>query len=81
MVVLARYVTVSVKVPSELRERMRELDIKASDVLRRALEEEVRRREVERAREAIEELKPALDRVSVEEAVRSIRQDRERGSL
>jgi len=78
---LARYVTVSVKVPSELRERMRELDIKASDVLRRALEEEVRRREVERAREAIEELKPALDRVSVEEAVRSIRQDRERGSL
>jgi len=81
VVVLARYVTVSVKVPSELRERMRELDIKASDVLRRALEEEVRRREVERAREAIEELKPALDRVSVEEAVRSIRQDRERGSL
>jgi len=78
---LARYVTVSVKVPSELRERMRELDIKASDVLRRALEEEVRRREVERVREAIEELKPALDRVSVEEAVRSIRQDRERGSL
>ncbi len=78
---MARYVTVSVKVPSELRERMRELDIKASDVLRRALEEEVRRREVERAREAIEELKPALDRVSVEEAVRSIRQDRERGSL
>ena len=78
---MARYVTVSVKVPSELRERMRELDIKASDVLRRALEEEVRRREVERVREAIEELKPALDRVSVEEAVRSIRQDRERGSL
>ena len=77
--VLARYVTVSVKVPSELQERMKELGIRPSKVLRKAIEEEVRRREIERVKGAIEELKPALNRVSVEEVVRSIRQDRERG--
>lgn len=74
---MARYATVSVKVPKELRERMRELGIEVSKVLRRAIEEEVRRKEVESVRKAIEVLKPALDKVSVEEAVRSIRQDRE----
>lgn len=78
MVVLGRYVTVSVKVPSELRQKMRELGVEASKVLRKAIEEEVRRREVERMKQAIEELKPALTRVSVEEVVRSVRQDRER---
>jgi len=77
VVALARYATVSVKVPKELRERMRELGIEVSKVLRRAIEEEVRRKEVESVRKAIEVLKPALDKVSVEEAVRSIRQDRE----
>jgi len=76
---LAGYVTVSVKVPSELREKMRELGIEASKVLRRAIEEEVRRREIEKVKEVIEELKPTLTEVSVEEVVRSIRQDRERG--
>jgi len=75
---LARYVTVSAKVPSELRERMRELGIRASQLLRRAIEEEVRRREIDRIKASIQELKPALERVTVEEAVRSIRQDRER---
>lgn len=47
-------------------------------MLRRAIEEEAGRREVERVKEAIEELKPALNKVSVEEVIRSIRQDRER---
>jgi len=74
---LTRYV--SVQVSGELRERMRELGIEASKVLRRAIEEEVRRREIEKVKEVIEELKPTLTEVSVEEVVRSIRQDRERG--
>lgn len=78
---MARYVTVSVKVPNELRDKMRELGIRVSVVLRRAIEEEVRRREVERVKEAIEGLRPALDMVSVEEAVRGIRRDREREPL
>lgn len=74
---MARYVTISVKVPTELRDRMRELGIKASELLRRAIEEEVKRREIERIKEALKEMKPILQTVSIEEIVRSIREDRE----
>jgi post-segregation antitoxin (ccd killing protein) len=74
---LTKYVTVSVKVPVELREKMRELGIQASSVLRKAIEEEVRRKEVERIKEAVKELKPLLNRLSMEDVVRSIREDRE----
>lgn len=56
---------------------MRELGIKASELLRKAIEEEVRRREIERIKEALEEMKPILQIVSIEEIVRSIREDRE----
>jgi len=74
---LARYVTVSTKIPNELKDKMKRLGIKTSEVLRRAIEQEVRKKEVERVKEAIEELKPVLNKVPMEEIVRSIRQDRE----
>ncbi len=76
---MVRYVTVSVKVPKEIKDKMNELGIKTSKVLRRAIEEEVRRREVERIKETIEEAKPLLDNISLDEVVKGIRQDRERG--
>ncbi|MEM3692598.1 MAG: hypothetical protein QXI39_01050 [Candidatus Bathyarchaeia archaeon] len=74
---LARYITISVKVPMELRDRMRELGIKASELRRKAIEEEVKTREIERIKEALEEMKPILQTVSIEEIVKSIREDRE----
>lgn len=74
---MARYVTVSTKIPNELKDKMKRLGIKTSEVLRRAIEQEVRKKEVERVKEAIEELKPVLNKVPMEEIVRSIRQDRE----
>lgn len=69
--------TVSTKIPNELKDKMKRLGIKTSEVLRRAIEQEVRKKEVERVKEAIEELKPVLNKVPMEEIVRSIRQDRE----
>jgi len=74
---LGRYVTVSVKIPQELREKMKQLDIKASEVLRSAIEEEVRRREVEKLKEDIDKLKPVPDKVSMEEVVKNIRKYRD----
>jgi hypothetical protein len=58
---------------------MKELKIKPSKLLRKAIEDEVRRREAERLKEEIERLKPVLDKVSVEEVVKGIREDRTRG--
>jgi hypothetical protein len=48
---------------------------------RKAIEDEVRRREAEKLAEEIDRLKPTLDMVSVKEVVKSIREDRERAQM
>jgi post-segregation antitoxin (ccd killing protein) len=70
-------VTISVKVPIELKEKIKKLGIKPSNLLRKAIEEEVRSKEVERIKREIEELKPLLSKISIEDATKSIREDRE----
>ncbi|MEM2466640.1 MAG: type II toxin-antitoxin system CcdA family antitoxin [Candidatus Bathyarchaeia archaeon] len=75
---MSKYTTVSTKIPLELREKMKELKIKPSRLLRKAIEDEVRRREAERLKEEVERLKSVLDRVSVEEVVKGLREDRMR---
>jgi len=45
--------------------------------LRKALEDEVKKREVEELKVEIDKLKPILDKVSVEDIVKSIREDRD----
>lgn len=77
VVILGRYVTVSVKVPLEVKEKMKLLNIKPSTLFRRAIEEEVRRREIQRIKDEIESLKPMLNRIRTEAIVRSIREDRD----
>ena len=76
---LRKYTTVSTKIHRELKEKMKELKIKPSKLLRKAIEDEIRRREAEKLEEDIEGLKPVLDKVSMEEVVKGIREDRMRG--
>jgi post-segregation antitoxin (ccd killing protein) len=73
---LSKYVSVSTKIPQELKEKMKQLEIRPSKLLRKAIEDEIRRREAEKLKEDIEKLKPTLNKVSVEEIVKSIREDR-----
>jgi len=75
---LSKYTTVSTKIPQELKEKMKELKIKPSKLLRKAIEDEIRRREAERLKGEIERLKPVLDKVSLEQVVKGIREDRAR---
>ena len=70
--------TVSTKIPQELKEKMKRLKIKPAQLLRKAIEDEIKRREAEELKEMINKLKPALDKVSIEETVASIREDRDR---
>lgn len=56
---------------------MVKLKIKPSKLLRKAIEDEVKKKEIEELREEITNLKPILDKLSMEEIVRSIREDRE----
>jgi len=71
------YITVSTKVRRELKEEAERLGVKISEVLRRALEEEVRRRKLEELEEKLSEVGETLDRIDIDRVVKSIREDRE----
>ena len=75
------WVTVSTKVRREIVEKAKRYGINISEVLRRALEEEVRKREEEELVELAVRVSSELRRVSKllgeDFAVRSIREDRE----
>ena len=74
---MSKSVTVSTKVPKELKEKIKQLNIKPARLLRKALEDEIKRREAEQLKEEIAKIKPILDRISTEEIVKSIREDRD----
>ena len=44
---MAKYETVSVKVPAEIKQKLKKYGIKPSKLLRKTLEQEIRRREIE----------------------------------
>jgi hypothetical protein len=60
-------------------EKARELGVSISEVLRKAVEEEVRRRELERLERSLDELGGVLEKIDVKEVTRLIREDRESG--
>ncbi|MGA2683037.1 MAG: type II toxin-antitoxin system CcdA family antitoxin [Candidatus Bathyarchaeia archaeon] len=70
-------VTVSTKIPKQLKEKMRTLKIKPSKILRKAIEDEIKRKEAEQLKQEIIRLKPILEKVGMEDIVSSIREDRE----
>jgi post-segregation antitoxin (ccd killing protein) len=68
---------VSVKVRRDLVERARALGVSIPEVVGKAIEEEVRRRELELIRKRLESVKDFLDRVDINRVVKSIREGRE----
>jgi post-segregation antitoxin (ccd killing protein) len=74
---LSKSVTVSTKIPKQLKEKIDRLKIKPSRLLRKALEDEIKRRETQELKEEIEKLKPILEKISIEDIVKSIREDRD----
>lgn len=73
---MSKSVTVSTKIPQELKEKIKQLNIKPSKLLRKAIEDEIRRREAEKLKEDIKKLKPILNRVNIEDIIKGIREDR-----
>jgi len=56
---------------------MPRLRIKQYEILRKALEDEVKKREIEELIERINKLKPVLVKISVNDVVKSMREDRD----
>jgi len=74
---MAKYVTLSVKVRSELKQKLKALGIKPSAVLRKAIEDEIRRREVGEVKERVKEAKELFGRIPMGDVIDEIRKDRE----
>jgi post-segregation antitoxin (ccd killing protein) len=68
------YVTVSAKVRRELLDEARRLNVNVSELIKSALENEVRKR---RLMLLEEKLKAILEKIDVNKVVRLIREDRE----
>ena len=69
--------TVSTKVKREVVEKAKRLGINISEFLRRKLEEEVERREIELITRRLSELSNVLDAIGIERVMRHVREDRE----
>ena len=69
--------TVSTKIPKQLKEKIQRFKIKPARILRKALEDEVKKREMEELKEEIGKLKPVLEKVSMEDIVKNTREDRD----
>ena len=77
VVIMGKYETVSVKVPPAVKEKMKQLGIKPSELLRRAIEDEIKRKQVQKIKEEIRSIKATLDKIPMETIIQSIREDRE----
>ncbi|HDH81752.1 MAG TPA: CopG family transcriptional regulator [Thermoplasmatales archaeon] len=72
------YTTISAKIPKELREKMKEYGIKSSDVIRKAVYMEVKKNEMKKIKERMKSVKSIISKISTEDVVESIREDREK---
>jgi len=71
------YVTVSAKVRREFYNKLKEYKIPISEVIKRALEEEVKRREESEIRDALAKAQVVLRKIPPEEIVSAVRSGRE----
>jgi hypothetical protein len=70
-------VTVSAKVDKKLKKEMDQLKVSPSEVIQRALREEVRARKKEAALKSLKEIGPILRKVSKEEWTKAVRAGRD----
>lgn len=74
---MGRYVTLSIKVPEELKQKARRLGVRTGEVMRTALEKAVLDAEFRELENRAEELKGILEKLPPDWVVKAIREDRE----
>ncbi|PSN83311.1 hypothetical protein B9P99_00390 [Candidatus Marsarchaeota G1 archaeon OSP_B] len=75
---MAKYTTVSAKIPVDLKEKLKKYGIPVGSLIREAIEREVRRKELEEVDEDMEEISQKLIKISDEEFARIIRESRDK---
>jgi len=74
---MGNQVTVSAKIPSELKKKLNELGVNVSGLMREALQSEVKRLERQRLRKLAEDAGAILQKIPEDEIVESIRAGRD----
>jgi len=74
---MGRYTTVSAKIDTKLKEKIVKYNISISKVIKKALEEEIKRREEKELNEMLKEASRILSRVGRENIIQFIREGRE----
>jgi post-segregation antitoxin (ccd killing protein) len=74
---MGNQVTVTAKIPAELKKKLTKLGVNVSELTREALQREVERLERDRRRRLAEEASKILQKVPVEEIVEAVRASRE----
>jgi post-segregation antitoxin (ccd killing protein) len=74
---MSNQITVTAKIPSELKEKLTKLGVNVSELVREALRCEVERLERERLRKLAEEAGEILQKIPVEEFVEAVRAGRD----
>jgi hypothetical protein len=72
------YATVSAKIPREIKHKIEEYGIKPSEVIRKAIQNEIKKFEIMNLKKESELLKPIINKIKSEQVAKSIREDRER---
>ena len=71
------YVTVSAKIKRDLYNKLKKHNIRISDVIKKALNEEVAKREKEEARKSLSNAKKILEKIPPGEIVSTVRASRD----
>ncbi len=74
---MTKQVTITARIPEELKKRLTELGVNLSSLVRQSLEKELKRLEMQRLQERAEDAAHILERIPADEIIEAIRAGRE----
>jgi antitoxin CcdA len=72
------YTTVSAKITEEEREELKKLGLNPTEIIRKAIRDEIRKANNRALIEKMKSLMPVISKLNIDEIVSDIREDRER---
>ena len=75
---MKRHTTISAKIPEEEREEIKKLGLNPTSIIRKAVQEEIRRARNNDLIKKMKKVAPIISKLNLDEIVSDIREDRER---
>ena len=75
---MSKYTTLSAKITEEDREELRKLGINPTELIRKAIHDEIKKYRNNELMEKMKKIAPTLSKLKMDELVKDIREDRDR---